>query len=85
MPLTKVRLLIEVSDSTLNIDLGRKADLYAKHGIPEYWVVDIEGKRILRHSGPGEGGYRVCNEVAFGVPLVAVTIAGLVVETERLG
>lgn len=85
MPLAKVKLLIEVSDSTLDIDLGRKADLYARHGIPEYWVVDIEGKRVLLHSGPGDGGYQVCDEMAFGAPLAAVTIAGLVVETGRLG
>jgi Uma2 family endonuclease len=85
MPLAKIKLLIEVSDSTLDIDLGRKADLYARHGIAEYWVVDIEGKRIVRHSGPEDDGYRVCNEVAFGALLEAVTIAGLIVETDRLG
>jgi Uma2 family endonuclease len=85
MPLAKVKLLIEVSDSTLDIDLGRKANLYARHGIPEYWVVDVDGKRILRHSGPRDDGYQVCDEVAFGAPLEATTIAGLVVETGRLG
>src|SRR5690606_26748569 len=36
-----VLLLVEVSDSTLRYDLGRRARLYANHLIPEYWVVDL--------------------------------------------
>ena len=79
-----ILLAVEISDTTLAYDLGRKMRLYARHGITEYWVVDIEGKRILRHSGPEDDGYRVCDEGAFGGPLEAVTIAGLVVETGRL-
>lgn len=85
VPRDLVALIVEVSDTTLEIDLGRKAALYAQADIPEYWVVDIEGKRIVRHSGPGDERYRVCDEVAFGMLLEAVTIAGLVVETGRLG
>jgi Uma2 family endonuclease len=80
-----ILLAVEISDTTLDHDLGRKMRLYARHGIPEYWVVDVDGKRILRHSGPGSDGYQVCDEVAFGAPLEAVTMAGLVVETGRLG
>jgi Uma2 family endonuclease len=79
-----ILLAVEISDTTLAYDLGRKMRLYARHGIPEYWVVDVDGKRILRHSEPGDGGYHVCDEVAFGGPLEAVTIAGLAVETGRL-
>lgn len=33
-----MRVAIEVSDSTLDLDLGRKARLYARYGLPEYWV-----------------------------------------------
>lgn len=80
-----ILLTVEISDTTLDYDLGRKMRLYARHGIAEYWVVDIEGKRILRHSAPAQGGYALCDEVAFGAPLAAVTIEGLVVETGRLG
>ena len=41
-----VLLLIEVSDTTLRYDLDVKARLYATHGIPEYWVVDLVGNRV---------------------------------------
>ena len=34
-------LIVEVSDTTLDHDLGPKARLYARAGIQEYWVIDI--------------------------------------------
>jgi Uma2 family endonuclease len=45
-----VLLLIEVSDTTLAFDLGAKAKLYARHGVPELWVVDVvrEELHVLR-------------------------------------
>jgi Uma2 family endonuclease len=42
-----VLLLIEVSDSTLSFDQSTKLSLYARYGVSEYWVVDVEGKRIV--------------------------------------
>jgi Uma2 family endonuclease len=49
-------LVIEVSDSTLHYDLRRKASLYAKHGIPELWVIDVERRQlhVFRHATGGE-------------------------------
>jgi Uma2 family endonuclease len=52
-----VLLAIEVSDSTLAKDLGPKARLYARHGVPAYWVLDAEGRRALVHTEPGVDGY----------------------------
>ncbi len=52
-----VLLLIEVSDSSLAFDRGRKLDLYARHGITEYWVVDVSGRRISIYREPAEGRY----------------------------
>jgi Uma2 family endonuclease len=45
-------LLIEVSDSTLAYDLGEKAGLYARAGIREYWVVDVQGYSVVIHREP---------------------------------
>lgn len=39
-------LSIEVADSSLQSDRTTKADLYAEAGIPEYWVVDVQGRCI---------------------------------------
>lgn len=52
-----IRLLIEVSDSSLENDLGNKAKLYAAHGVPEYWVVDLEKRKLHRHLDPNTDGY----------------------------
>lgn len=86
VPVETVALLIEVSDSTLESDLGRKADLYAETGVPEYWVVDLNENRVLLHANPrGDGsGYDGQLDVPFGEPLQAATVEGLEVETTSL-
>jgi Uma2 family endonuclease len=56
-PASDVRLVVEVSDSTLPFDLGPKARLYARAGIPEYWVFDVNERRLIVHRGPRAGGY----------------------------
>ena len=52
-----VLLLIEVSDSSLSFDQGVKLNLYARYGIAEYWVVDVEGKRVMTYQEPTANGY----------------------------
>lgn len=51
-PQTDVPLVVEVSDSTLAEDRGRKARLYAKHGIPEYWLVNLRERTLEVRRGP---------------------------------
>ncbi len=51
-----VLLLIEISDSTLAYDQSSKRALYARHGIGEYWIIDVEGKRIEVHREPSANG-----------------------------
>lgn len=48
----------EVSSVRLPFDLTVKAGLYARAGIVEYWVVDVEGRRVIVHRRPEEGTYR---------------------------
>jgi len=52
-----VLLLIEVSDSSLAFDQSVKLNLYARYGVAEYWVVDVEGKRIVTYREPTAKGY----------------------------
>jgi Uma2 family endonuclease len=81
LPLAKVRLAIEVSDTSLAVDLGGKAMLYARHGVPEYWVVDRDGARIVQHWHAGSDGYSEKLIARLGEPVESTTIAGLVVDT----
>ncbi|HTC90611.1 MAG TPA: Uma2 family endonuclease [Bryobacteraceae bacterium] len=53
-----LRLVVEISDSTLGFDLTIKAELYARAGIVEYWVVDVAARRLIVHREPREGLYR---------------------------
>ncbi len=53
-----VLLLVEVADTTLDFDTTTKAALYARAGIPDYWVLDVNDRRILVHRSPQSGAYR---------------------------
>lgn len=53
-----VFLLIEVADSTLDFDKEIKLPLYAKAGIPEYWIVDIQNRQIFIHTLPEGNQYK---------------------------
>ena len=55
----QIALLIEVSDTTLEFDLGPKAGLYARAGIQEYWVLDINLRAIHQHREPSPKGYNL--------------------------
>src|SRR5205807_2759297 len=50
-PTTAV-LIVEVSDSTLRYDRGRKASLYARAGIADYWIVNLVDRRIEVYRDP---------------------------------
>lgn len=79
-----VVLIGEVADSTLSSDLKIKAKIYAARAIPEYWVIDVKGRRVHRLWSPGPTGYAERDLVAFGEPLQSVTIPGLQVATDNL-
>lgn len=53
-----VMLVVEVSDTTLRYDRGRKHRLYAKAGIAQYWIVDTNAQRFECYGDPVEGTYR---------------------------
>ncbi len=53
---TTAALVVEVADSSLDFDTNDKRLLYARAGIREYWVVDING-RLLVYRDPQAGDY----------------------------
>src|SRR4051812_14021193 len=52
-----VLLLVEVADSSEEYDRLTKAPLYARYGIPELWIADLNRDLITRHLDPTPGGY----------------------------
>ena len=53
-----ILLVIEVADTTLAYDRDAKMPIYARHGIAEAWLVDIQGRSLAILLEPGEKGYR---------------------------
>ena len=47
-----IGLAIEVSESSLDRDRTLKARIYARAGVPTYWIVNIAERRIEVHSDP---------------------------------
>jgi Uma2 family endonuclease len=78
-----VLLLVEVADSSLAYDRGPKLALYARHGVPEVWVVDLAGRAVEVCSQPGPEGYAERRRVSEGtatptlVPELGVDVAAL--------
>lgn len=68
-----LRLVVEISDSTLGFDLTTKAELYARAGIVEYWAVDVAARRLIVHRDPREGMYR--SVTAYGEGEIARPLA----------
>ncbi len=57
-----VLLAVEVADSSLDYDLGRKPLIYAEHGVRELWVINAAARTMRVHIGPGPGGYAFVRE-----------------------
>ncbi|MBD2178853.1 Uma2 family endonuclease [Pseudanabaena sp. FACHB-1998] len=55
---SEIFLLIEVADSTIKYDREVKAPLYAKAGIPELWIVNLEAQVFEVYRQPSETGYQ---------------------------
>lgn len=55
---TTALIVVEVAVSSRAIDL-RKASVYARAGIPRYWLVDVPQARVLEHREPKDGRYEV--------------------------
>jgi len=50
-------LIIEVAESSLAIDRGRKRRLYASCGVPEYWIVNLQERCIEVYTAPEGSAY----------------------------
>jgi len=53
-----ILLLVEIADTTLETDRKRKAPAYAKAGIADYWILDINTRQVYVFREPVGGNYR---------------------------
>lgn len=54
-----VLLVIEVADSSQHYDRHTKLPLYAKHRIPEVWLIDVKARQFDIYQQPDEEYYRL--------------------------
>jgi Uma2 family endonuclease len=77
-------LAIEVSDTRLAFDRDVKDALYARHGVPEYWLVDLTRKALRVHRQPGPDGYREMFERGIGERIAPVLLPSLHLDLDLL-
>ena len=67
---TDMGLVIEVAVTSLTKDLGPNLERHARAKVPNYWVADVKGRRILAHSRPrmskGRGVYGLSQIISPG-------------------
>lgn len=82
LPEAKDALLVgEVAETSLDHGLKVKLPLYAQAGVPEVWVVDLLGQRVLLHRKPEGEGYREGKTLGPGARLAFL---GVEIPTEEL-
>lgn len=71
-------LVIEIADTSLAYDLKQKAALYARFGVPEYWVVEADTGRCHVHQDPEGEAWRLVRIAEPGERLTALLVPEVV-------
>lgn len=77
-------LAVEVADSSLRWDLGRKARIYADFGIPELWVVDALSRVVHVHRQPRLEGYGEISQHAETDRIMSTSVPGIALTLSEL-
>jgi Uma2 family endonuclease len=81
---TDILLIIEVADSSLDYDRVVKARIYGESGVPEYWVVDVIGESLWRHTELRDGSYRSIRECRRGEGIAPELLPDVLIAVEDL-
>ncbi|MCY7316469.1 MAG: Uma2 family endonuclease [Rubrivivax sp.] len=79
-----VKLLIEVADTTLRYDTQIKLPLYARHGVSEVWVFDLEAHRLHRWRQPQGDAYTLLDSLDHGSAMTLAAAPGLTLDLSSL-
>jgi Uma2 family endonuclease len=72
-----VLLVVEVAETSSDYDRQIKISLYARWGIPEAWLVDLDQHRVEVYRDPSPDGYRDVRVVTSSEPLAPLTFPDL--------
>ncbi|MBL9176589.1 MAG: Uma2 family endonuclease [Verrucomicrobiaceae bacterium] len=79
-----VLLIIEVADSSVEFDVQIKSKLYAKAGIPEYWVMNIKEASLHVFTGPSAKGYKNIEVLDAADTVRSRSVKGLKIAVKKL-
>jgi Uma2 family endonuclease len=80
-----VLLLIEIAVSSIDYDRKVKAQLYAQHGVREYWVADALQRITWVHTGPSGDGWSSIVERGPPETLTTAAVPGLTIRLDQIG
>ena len=77
-------LLVEVADTTVEYDREVKLPLYARYGIPDVWLVDLEAQVVEVYRSPSPEGYREVHQCRRDVPFAPHAFPDLKLAVEEI-
>jgi Uma2 family endonuclease len=75
----EVLLIIEVADSSLSYDRGVKRSLYTRHGIPEFWIVNLTAGEVEVCRAPSGDSYASVSHVGRAGTLEPELLPGIAI------
>jgi Uma2 family endonuclease len=79
-----ILLCIEVMDSSADRDRRIKVPLYARAGVRELWLVDLNGEQIEVHRDPGPRGFASVRWVSRGETLTPLLLTDVVLDADDI-
>jgi Uma2 family endonuclease len=79
-----VFLIVEISDSTLRYDLDVKVPLYARHGVPEVWVIELLHRKLHLYRCPVAGSYEDVTSVSDGCTTAVPGVSSATVDLSEI-
>lgn len=79
-----VLLLVEVADTSAAYDRSVKLPLYARVGIPEYWLVDLERGVLEVYRSPEDDRYADLQELRSGARVAPASLPDVELEVGEI-
>lgn len=77
-------LIVEVAHGSLDYDRAVKLALYARHGIPEVWIVNLLGKEVGVHRKPHNDRYAKAERAGSSGIVTIEALPGIRIEVGRI-
>src|SRR2546422_981580 len=79
-----ILLVIEVADTTVAYDRDIKMPLYARAGVPEGWLVDLDADRVEVCREPADGRYTSIRLVSRGDTITPLRFPNMKVSADEV-